>query len=665
MKLTNLKLTNFKKISNISDNIIYLNEDINVLVGGNNTGKTSILQAIQKLFGTKNIEPKDLNYLVKNGNLKIEGNIKFSEEEVLAFFEIAKNQLEHHITNEKIQEVIKEIASNHSHFFEDLTFIERKNAQHSRNKTFSSDILEKYGKSQEQDIYQIIYKASTILSGTDFYNIYKSPLYLDSRGNLMEKEKFIPLNEIEKQFKNQNNQVNIRGLLYALKKKELNKFEEFKKRLLNVFSELEDVDVIHNEDIGEFELILKEKLRNNGTTEQVSYDIKEVGQGMQSLVLILATILLLKPHIVLMDEPEAHMHPSLITEFVKYLKYLAKDTQFIITSHSLVLMNEVGMDKIFHLKNDTAKKGIVVNKIEERNNFLDIIKEIGYDIDTLSYIAQPYVYVLVEGESDKKYLLEFAKKANLQKQINLFNVGFVIMNGKNNRHKFLSLLEKLEKNILTIPFVMILDKDETSEENIEKLKARIANTKNEICYLEKRQIENYLVDIEVIKKIITQKIKPENKEKWEKIDFEKEIINFCESQKEHIFDNYMNDFFANSIFLSTQKMREIFKDTKQKNLQETMENFVAEFSGELTKVTTKKGIELSKNASSMEDVFNQKWENEKMNMCDGRKLLKNMRTWLETEFKISFSDQNIIDEMIMPDEIKNLLDLLSNFNAKI
>ncbi|TAE72868.1 MAG: hypothetical protein EAZ85_08740 [Bacteroidetes bacterium] len=96
-----------------------------------------------------------------------------------------------------------------------------------------------------------------------------------------------------------------------------------------------------------------------------------------------------------------------------------------------------------------------------------------------------------------------------------------------------------------------------------------------------------------------------------------------------------------------------------------MENFVAEFSGELTKVTTKKGIELSKNASSMEDVFNQKWENEKMNMCDGRKLLKNMRTWLETEFKISFSDQNIIDEMIMPDEIKNLLDLLSNFNAKI
>ncbi|TAE48935.1 MAG: hypothetical protein EAZ06_01250 [Cytophagales bacterium] len=665
MKLISLKLTNFKKISNIADNTIYLNEDINILVGGNNTGKTSILQAVQKLFGTKNIEPKDLNYLVKNGNLKIEGNVRFSEEEVLAFFEIAKNQFEHQVTNQKIQEIAKEIASNNSHFFEDLTFIERKNAQHSRNKSFSSDILKKYAKSQEQDIYQIIFRASTILNATDFYNIYKSPLYLDSRGNLMEKEKFIPLNEIENQFKNQNNQVNIRGLLYALKKKKLDKFKEFKKRLLNVFSELEDVDVIHNEDIGEFELILKEKLRNNGTTEQVTYDIKDVGQGMQSLVLILATILLLKPHIVLMDEPEAHMHPSLINEFVKYLKYLAKDTQFIITSHSLVLMNEVGMDKIFHLKNDVAKKGIVINKIEERNNFLDIIKEIGYDIDTLSYIAQPCVYVFVEGESDKKYLLEFAKKANLQKQINVFNIGFVIMGGKNNRHKFLNLLEKLEKNILPIPFVMILDKDETSEENIQKFKAKIANTKNEIYYLEKRQIENYLIDMEAIKRIITKKIKPENQEKWEQINFEKQIIEFCESQKEHIFNNYISDFFANSIFLSTQKMREIFKDTKQKNLQETMDNFAAEFSGELTKITTKKGIELSKNTSSMEDLFNQKWENEKMNRCDGRKLIKNIRFWLETEFQTSFSDQDIIDEMIMPDEITKLLGLLSEFNIKI
>lgn len=661
MKLISLKLTNFKKISNIADNTIYLNEDINILVGGNNTGKTSILQAIQKLFGTKQIEPKDLNYLVKNGNLKIEGNIQFSEEEVLAFFEIAKNQFEHHITNTQIQTIVKKVSSSNSHFFEDLTFIERKNAQHSRNKSFSSDRIPKEAKIA----HQIIIDASTILRGTDFYNIYKSPLYLDSRGNLMEKEKFIPLNEIENQFKNKNNQVNIRGLLYALKKKEFDKFEEFKKRLLNVFSELEDVDVIHNEDIGEFELILKEKLRNNGTTEQVTYDIKDVGQGMQSLVLILATILLLKPHIVLMDEPEAHMHPSLISEFVKYLKYLAKDTQFIITSHSLVLMNEVGMDKIFHLKNDVAKKGIVINKIEERNNFLDIIKEIGYDIDTLSYIAQPCVYVFVEGESDKKYLLEFAKKANLQKQINLFNIGFVIMGGKNNRHKFLNLLEKLEKNILPIPFVMILDKDETSEENIEKFKAKIANTKNEIYYLEKRQIENYLIDIEVIKKIITKKIKPENQEKWKKIDFEKEVITLCEKQKEDIFNNYMNVFFADTIFLSPQKMREIFKDAKQKNLQETMENFVAEFSGELTKITTKKGIELSKNTSSMEDLFNQKWENEKMNRCDGRKLIKNIRTWLETEFQISFSDQDIIDEMIMPDEITKLLGLLSEFNIKI
>ena len=82
MKLLDLQLTNFKKLSNLPQPTIAFNDDITVLVGGNNAGKTSVLKAIQKLLKSEKIDPTiDLNYLVEDGELNIEGKILFTKEQ--------------------------------------------------------------------------------------------------------------------------------------------------------------------------------------------------------------------------------------------------------------------------------------------------------------------------------------------------------------------------------------------------------------------------------------------------------------------------------------------------------------------------------------------------------------------------------------------------------
>ena len=217
--------------------------------------------------------------------------------------------------------------------------------------------------------HSLLQQKKNQLQGSNFYNVYKSPLYLDPKGKILEQEQFVPLNQIDE--KTNDNSVNIRGLLYALKVKNPESFKDFKIRLLEIFTELNNIDVINNEFTGQFELILHEKLRKNGSTENVTYDINNVGQGMQTLVLMLSTILLLKPSIVLMDEPEVHMHPNLIKEFVKYIQLLSVDTQFIITTHSLVLIQEVGLDKVFSLKNEIDQKGIIVSKVDDKNKLFE------------------------------------------------------------------------------------------------------------------------------------------------------------------------------------------------------------------------------------------------------------------------------------------------------
>ncbi len=655
MKLLNLKLSNFRKISNLPDPTITFNQDINVLVGANNAGKTSILNAIQRLFKTEQITPaKDLNYLVEDGNLVIEGQVLLTKEQWISYLNLGLNvtrQIPINTFNlsDLAQRLLsKPITIKHTGFY-----IKKKQSNLIVNAEINKILIDELNKEDEL-LNVLLLHTQNQIQNSDFYNVFKSPLYLDSKGEILDREQFIPLNAIDEQRRNGGGNINIRGLLYALKKKEPEEFQEFKKRLLEIFTELNDVDVINNEDLGQFELILHENLRKNGATENVKYDINNVGQGMQTLVLMLSTILLLKPSIVLMDEPEVHMHPSLIKEFIKYIKLLSIDTQFIITTHSVVLINEVGLDKVFSLKNEISQKGIIVSKVDDKNKLLETINELGYDVDALTYTIKPSVFVFTEGPSDKDFILSFAEKAGLQGKINTFSTAFISMDGKGNRHKLPNLINKLNQEFIDSPLLMILDKDETTNTSIEEIKQKFfaSNTKR-LHYLSKRQIENYLIDEVAIRNIVAKKIKePILLEKWQAESISDKIIILVDLQKEKIQENYINELFINDSLVTTVDIRNILDSIKSKPLNES----VREFSAEMSKLITLRTYDLGQKTTSTIAEFENKWNVDKIEMSDGRELLKSIRRWVQEDYKVSFSNSELIDSMVeIPKEIHAML----------
>lgn len=646
MKLLNLTLQNFRKISNIPEPTISFHSDINVLVGANNTGKTSILKAVQKLFRTQEIEEKDLNYLIEDGHLIINGAVEFEKKEIQSFLNLVKD--EGNFKQEKLNLLKKNI---HPYFLNrNAEFVGRKINSLDNKSQFS--FFEKVKLQFSTVLEQILQEQ---LQNANYSNIYNTPLYLDSKGELINKEKFFPYQQLENQIKNNNKQINIRGMLFYLKEKEPEQFLDFKKRVLEIFTELSDLDVILNTDVGEFELILKENMRTNGDIQEVNYDINDVGQGMQSLVLILSTILLLKPKIVLMDEPEVHMHPSLIREFVQYIKKLSEDIQFIITTHSLVLMQEVGLEKIFVLKNDVQQKGIIIEKLDDNQRFLETINALGYDIDALTYTLKAKTFVFVEGSTDKNTLLSFAQKAGFTKQINDFNTAFIPMGGKGDRYKIVNLLEKLRQDFLKEAWLMVLDRDETNLEEIRNLQQKyFAENPERLHYLSKRQIENYLIDIPTLKQLIAEKIKDEAQKKaWQQIDLESKILELCEEQKEKIFENFLLELFIQESVVNTQTIRGILKQSVNKPINEATRDFV----GEVAKMNSLRHYDLTQKTNTISEEFEQRWKTEKLEMCDGKLLLKSIRKWLETDFKVSFSNEDVIEQMeTIPQEIQILLE---------
>lgn len=633
---------------------IVFNQDINVLVGANNAGKTSVLKAIQKLFGTEAIDVnRDANYLVQDGSIDIQGAITLTREQWKSFLAITNSQNpQFSVTDEYLPEILSGSPILLRRLAE---VIGRKSNYSEASASLYKDVVSISYETNTDRIF--IQETLNKIAVADFRNIYNTPLYFDSKGKILDREPVIALNQIESQ--KIQGQGYIRGSLYSLKKKEPARFNEFKQRLLEIFTEIEDIDVINNEDVNEFQLVIHEKLRNNGDTKSVSYDINNVGQGMQTLVIMLSTILLLKPSIVLMDEPEVHMHPSLIKDFVGYIKKLSAETQFIMTTHSEVLINEVGLDKVFYLENDIEQKGIIVTKVDDKNRLLEAVNSLGYNVDSSAYTIKPSVFVFTEGTSDKDFILAFANKANLEKQINSFNTAFIAMGGKGNRYKFAALIDKLNEDFIDSPLLMILDKDETSNSSIKDIEDKYfsANPKR-LHYLDKRQIENYLLDEHAIKQVIAERLKDKSLlERWNNENILSKFVEFAEQQKEKISTNYLSELFINESLVNTKNLSEILKLLKDKPLNES----VPEFTGELFKLIGMRTAVLGHKTTSARIEFENKWNTaSKVEMSDGRELLRSLRRWITDEYKVSFSSDELIEAMAeIPLEIMSLLNKLT------
>jgi predicted ATP-dependent endonuclease of OLD family len=654
MKLLDLQLHNFRKLSNLPQPTIAFNEDINVLVGANNAGKTSILKAVQFLFRTESLDVnRDANYLVQNGNLSIDCTVKFTLSQWKTFLLIAYDKRSK--ISEGIDSIATYLANKPISLRKFISFAGRKVSFEGLKADMDYFDIEKFKEETDEIIMEETFQ---YIESADFRNIYNTPLYFDSKGHILDREPVIALNQIE----NKQNQEKgyVRGLLYSLKRKEPKRFNDFKQRLLSIFTELEDIDVIHNEDVGEFQLVIHEKLRNNGDSQEVIYDINNVGQGMQTLVIMLSSILLLKPSIVLMDEPEVHMHPSLIKEFVGYIKKLSVDTQFIITTHSEVLIREVGLDKVFYLRNDLEQKGIIASKVDDKNQLLEAVNSLGYEVDSSVYTIKPSVFVFTEGPSDKDYIFAFAKKAGLESALNSFTTAFIEMGGKGNRYKFATLIEKLNQDFIDSPVLMILDKDETSNTTIEEITEKFfSKNPNRLHYLSKRQIENYLLDENAIKQLVSSKIKDvEVLTKLQSENINSKFKEFAEHQKEKILNNYLSEIFINESLVNTKNLAEILKLLKDKPLNQS----VPEFTGELFRLVGMRTSELSHLTTTARTEFENLWNapNNKIEMCDGRKLLKNLKTWIQDNYRVSFTDTEIIEAMQdIPTEIDELLKKLT------
>lgn len=136
--------------------------------------------------------------------------------------------------------------------------------------------------------------------------------------------------------------------------------------------------------------------------------------------------------LLLIEEPEAHLHPQLQVRLLNHLEKVATDNnvQVIVTTHSTVMASSIKINKIIHLSRGNspqatalAECGLNENSINFLNRWLDITK---------SNLLFASGVILVEGIAEQMIIPELAKIVLASKDINNledYGVSVINLNG--------------------------------------------------------------------------------------------------------------------------------------------------------------------------------------------------------------------------------------------
>ncbi|MDA8159170.1 MAG: ATP-binding protein [Desulfobacteraceae bacterium] len=230
--------------------------------------------------------------------------------------------------------------------------------------------------------------------------------------------------------------------------------------------------------------------RQNGK----DYDIISGGSGFHQSLTLLAFLYGYQPTTILLDEPDAHLHVNLQREILDYFKRKSseRNTQFLIATHAEEFVRGVDVSQIVSLL------GHIPTRIQSTPEVLRAMAEVSNE-ELTRLLAFPYI-VYVEGESDERILRAWADQCGTQQAID--RVCFKAMGGggkKNMRNRANEHFAALKQIIPQVSRLMLFDYDTTED-------AFHPESDNDTLFEWKRKnIENYLLVPEAWKRAASRK----------------------------------------------------------------------------------------------------------------------------------------------------------------
>lgn len=235
------------------------------------------------------------------------------------------------------------------------------------------------------------------------------------------------------------------------------------------------------------------------------------GTGVREVFRIILDIEFLRPRIILIEEPEIHLHFELQQRLSEYLQLKAEQAQIFITSHSTAFVEETYDKSVYLIKRREADESSI--QLLDSKNLDEVISELGYNAQALLIKK---MLIFVEGKTDKEIVDTYLQKFYPHM---LSKIGCIDMKGEKKYKYFANAeaLEIFEKSGVETYF--ILDSDYLTEAE-KKKKIKDHPEKSNLVFWESVCIESLFLTPAILEKFIIAK----NKTKQIPLDKVKDIM---------------------------------------------------------------------------------------------------------------------------------------------
>lgn len=489
MYIQTIQIKNFKAFQDVSIN---LNSDVNIFTGKNNSGKTTILEAVA-------LWHECFNKLIRQGGSTTRNYKK-------GYYILGNIQEQYFLFNE--------INSVRSPNFEDIFYQQEKNDK--------VEIIAKL-KHEEVDLeigfeirasglnYVIVLMNFTTYDFTkfnEFFVRFPFPIglyYASPVSTIRQQERFVTNPQILEAIQIRESASILRNRLYSLynNTQNLSLYQNFLIDLSYIlFDNQQEIDFYFNSDIQKNTRVIVNFTIHPRDTEK---DISLLGSGTLQIIEILLNLYSPEQNtdfnLILLDEPDSHIHYDIQKRLLSILtRFSQQKNQLLITTHNEALIRSSDLHHLFHLENTSNHVYQSLNNTELQNSdprfkgiypmaTNPIISSLGNTngLDCINAIEADRL-IFVEGKDDARviYLL-------LQKGVSPRNTKkyvFWVLNGIS--HVFKEILSyktvfsaiKNNKTLWEKSF-LIIDRDFLSDDHRRIIKEKMQ---------EKLGLENYITE---------------------------------------------------------------------------------------------------------------------------------------------------------------------------
>lgn len=409
----------------------------------------------------------------------------------------------------------------------------------------------------------------------------------------------------------------IRNLLLSLKEEE--RSDELVQILQRSFPSIKKLKIEFDEASMQFISVtyIEEEKRKE-------FDIFSAGSGFQQFIYLFGFILLEQPNVILLDEPDVHLHGQLQKSLFDELNYLAKtEKQILFATHSRDLISAVLPDNIIHLNEGRAERLLLDYQV------YNALEQLGSMENTQLVTLQQFRRVLIiENQDDWDYIQHFGKlvlgEAKMQEVVKRLAVCYAYGNPcKQDITKFRKSLQTMfTKTGSPVKVMVIADRDYFP--SIEELLEFLKSEHIQWHVWAQNEIENYLLSSGSFLKLI--KPKGSNQLTLDEELIENKIQEVVQGQKDEIEGRLLKGF---------EEYSRIFK----------------------------KGWDSSTSLQKAKEFLKQNWA-EPFHLVDAKKTISTLVGWLQHNGYESFSNKKILEAIQkedLPEEVSEVLKDLARF----